>query len=61
MNSEQGDTTASILVIGAGQAGFSVSAKLREFGYSGTITLISDEAQPPYQRPPLPRRISWER
>jgi 3-phenylpropionate/trans-cinnamate dioxygenase ferredoxin reductase subunit len=53
MNSEQGDTTASILVIGAGQAGFSVSAKLREFGYSGTITLIGDEAQPPYQRPPL--------
>lgn len=41
------------MVIGAGQAGFAVSAKLRRLGHQGPITLIGDEDQPPYQRPPL--------
>ncbi|MEO1161395.1 MAG: FAD/NAD(P)-binding oxidoreductase, partial [Pseudomonadota bacterium] len=41
------------VVIGAGQAGFSFCARLRELGYLGDITLIGDEQHPPYQRPPL--------
>lgn len=42
-----------VVVIGAGQAGFSVSAKLRDLGHAGQVTLVGDEASPPYQRPPL--------
>ncbi|WP_299025865.1 FAD-dependent oxidoreductase [uncultured Sulfitobacter sp.] len=42
-----------IVVIGAGQAGSSCVAKLRNSGFEGRVTLIGAEAQPPYQRPPL--------
>lgn len=41
------------VVVGAGQAGFSFCARLRELGYLGDITLIGDEHLAPYQRPPL--------
>ncbi len=42
-----------IVVIGAGQAGASLVAKLRAEGFDGAITLIGAEPVPPYQRPPL--------
>jgi 3-phenylpropionate/trans-cinnamate dioxygenase ferredoxin reductase subunit len=42
-----------IVIIGAGQAGFSVANKLRALDFSGEITLIGDEAAAPYERPPL--------
>lgn len=42
-----------IIVIGAGQAGASLTVKLRNLGYTGDITLIGEEPVPPYQRPPL--------
>ena len=45
--------TNRIVVIGAGQAGGSACVALRQFGYEGDITLVGDEAAPPYQRPPL--------
>ena len=41
------------IVIGAGQAGCSLVAKLRTEGFAGQITLIGAEPVPPYQRPPL--------
>ncbi|WP_424928603.1 NAD(P)/FAD-dependent oxidoreductase [Amaricoccus tamworthensis] len=44
---------ARISVIGAGQAGASLVAKLRDLGHRGPITLIGDEPSLPYQRPPL--------
>ena len=44
---------AHIVVIGAGQAGASLTAKLRNLGFEGQITLIGEEPAPPYQRPPL--------
>ena len=43
----------NIIVIGAGQAGASLAAKLRALGYDGALTLIGEEPAPPYQRPPL--------
>ncbi|WP_101067027.1 NAD(P)/FAD-dependent oxidoreductase [Roseovarius salinarum] len=46
----------SIVVIGAGQAGASLVAKLREQGFTGAITLIGEEPVPPYQRPPLSKK-----
>ncbi|MEO3478134.1 FAD-dependent oxidoreductase [Phaeobacter sp. CAU 1743] len=42
-----------IVVIGAGQAGSSLVAKLRKDGFDGEITLIGAETALPYQRPPL--------
>ena len=42
-----------IVVIGAGQAGAALVAKLRLLGHGGGITLIGAEAAAPYQRPPL--------
>jgi len=47
---------AGIVVIGAGQAGASLVAKLRALGYDGALTLIGDEPVPPYQRPPLSKK-----
>lgn len=41
------------IVIGAGQAGASLVAKLRALGCRDAITLIGSEPVPPYQRPPL--------
>ena len=45
-----------IVVIGAGQAGSSLVAKLRSEGFEGELTLIGEEAAPPYQRPPLSKK-----
>ena len=42
-----------VIVVGAGQAGSSCVAKLRNGGFNGQITLIGEEPVPPYQRPPL--------
>ena len=42
-----------VVVIGAGQAGSSCVAKLRNSGFEGRVTLIGAEPVPPYQRPPL--------
>ncbi len=42
-----------VIVIGAGQAGSSCVAKLRNDGFEGRVTLIGSEPVPPYQRPPL--------
>lgn len=43
----------AVVIVGAGQAGFQAAASLREFGFEGTITLIGEETEIPYQRPPL--------
>ncbi|WP_172297484.1 NAD(P)/FAD-dependent oxidoreductase [Pseudoruegeria sp. HB172150] len=42
-----------IVVIGAGQAGASLVARLRKQGFAGKITLIGEEPALPYERPPL--------
>lgn len=45
--------SAGTVIIGAGQGGYQVAASLREYGYQEPITIIGDEPQLPYQRPPL--------
>lgn len=42
-----------IIIIGAGQAGAALAAKLRDLGFDGRLTMIGAEPHPPYQRPPL--------
>ena len=41
------------VIIGAGHAGGSVAAFLRQYGFEGPITLVGEEPIAPYQRPPL--------
>jgi 3-phenylpropionate/trans-cinnamate dioxygenase ferredoxin reductase subunit len=41
------------IIVGAGHGGAQAAASLREEGYQGRITLISDERVAPYHRPPL--------
>jgi 3-phenylpropionate/trans-cinnamate dioxygenase ferredoxin reductase subunit len=45
--------TAGVVIVGGGQGGFQVAASLREEGYAGPVTIVAEEADPPYQRPPL--------
>ena len=42
-----------VLIVGAGQAGAQTAITLIQRGFSGTIALIGDEIDPPYERPPL--------
>jgi 3-phenylpropionate/trans-cinnamate dioxygenase ferredoxin reductase component len=41
------------VIVGAGHAGGSAAAFLRQYGFQGSISLLGDEPVPPYQRPPL--------
>ena len=45
-----------VVVIGAGQAGAALAARLRDLGHSGPITVIGEEREIPYQRPPLSKK-----
>ena len=42
-----------VLIVGAGQAGAQAAISLRQGGFAGTIALVGDEPDPPYERPPL--------
>ncbi len=50
-------TTDGTVIIGGGLAAAHAAQALREQGYSGGITLIADEATPPYERPPLSKEF----
>jgi 3-phenylpropionate/trans-cinnamate dioxygenase ferredoxin reductase subunit len=47
------DPQAHVVILGAGHAGGTAAALLRQYGHQGPITLIGEEPIPPYQRPPL--------
>ena len=42
-----------VVIVGAGHAGASAAAALRQGGWEGRISLLGDEPDLPYQRPPL--------
>lgn len=44
---------AHVVVLGAGHAGGTLVALLRQYGFAGPITMVGDEPLAPYQRPPL--------
>ena len=47
------DLAARVVILGAGHAGGTAAALLRQYGHTGPITLVGAEPIPPYQRPPL--------
>ncbi|WP_081493039.1 NAD(P)/FAD-dependent oxidoreductase [Bradyrhizobium yuanmingense] len=46
-------TPRSVVIVGAGHAGFQVAVSLRQEGFDGHIALVNDGPVLPYQRPPL--------
>jgi 3-phenylpropionate/trans-cinnamate dioxygenase ferredoxin reductase subunit len=42
-----------ILIVGAGQAGAQAAISLRQGGFDGSIAIVGDEPELPYERPPL--------
>lgn len=46
-----------VVVVGGGHAGFQTVASLRENGFTGPLSLISEENTLPYERPPLSKKL----
>jgi NADPH-dependent 2,4-dienoyl-CoA reductase/sulfur reductase-like enzyme len=46
-----------IVIIGASLAGGSAAIALRDQGYQGELTVIGEESQLPYERPPLSKAV----
>jgi NADPH-dependent 2,4-dienoyl-CoA reductase/sulfur reductase-like enzyme len=46
-----------ILIVGASAGGLATAEALRRSGFAGAITLIGDEAERPYDRPPLSKQL----
>ena len=46
-----------IVIVGASLAGASAAITLRDQGYQGELTLIGEESQLPYERPPLSKAV----
>ncbi|ATE65232.1 FAD-dependent oxidoreductase [Rhizorhabdus dicambivorans] len=47
----------NVVIVGGGQAAAQAVTNLRSDGFEGSITLVSDEAYHPYQRPPLSKKM----
>jgi 3-phenylpropionate/trans-cinnamate dioxygenase ferredoxin reductase component len=48
---------AKIVIVGAGLAGLRTIEELRARGYTSDVTLIGAESRPPYDRPPLSKKV----
>ena len=42
-----------VVIVGAGHGGAQAAVALRQGGFAGSIAMIGNEAEPPYERPPL--------
>jgi len=42
-----------VLIVGGGQAAVHLASSLRDLGWQAAVTIVSEEAYAPYQRPPL--------
>ncbi|MFB7494456.1 NAD(P)/FAD-dependent oxidoreductase [Streptomyces sp. NPDC056161] len=54
---------AQVVVVGASAAGLATVEGLRRRGFTGRLTLIGEEADVPYDRPPLSKQVlsgAWE-
>lgn len=49
----------SIVIAGAGQAGGRAAEALRTRGFRGAITILGEEAHPPYERPQLSKAMLY--
>ncbi len=51
------ESVRTIVIVGAGQAGYWATHTLRNQGYGGRIVLVGNEPHPPYERPPLSKQV----
>lgn len=57
------DELRHVAVVGSSLAGLRACETLRQEGFDGTITLVGDETEVPYDRPPLSKKLlagEWE-
>lgn len=47
----------TVVVVGGGLAAASVASTLRHEGFDGTVVLVGDESDLPYERPPLSKEL----
>src|SRR5438132_4822241 len=47
------DAAPRVVIVGAGHAGGTAAALLRQYGFEGPIAMVGEEPIAPYQRPPL--------
>lgn len=50
-------TSATFVIVGAGLAGAKAAEALRDQNFDGTIVLVGEEQQLPYERPPLSKEF----
>ena len=48
---------SSVVIVGAGLAGWRLAEALRTESFTGTITIVGDETHLPYDRPPLSKQV----
>ncbi|UOY02276.1 NAD(P)/FAD-dependent oxidoreductase [Blastococcus sp. PRF04-17] len=48
---------AHVVVVGGGLVAATLTRELRRLGHTGPITIVSDEAEVPYDRPPLSKQV----
>ena len=46
-----------VVVVGAGHAGGTFTALIRQAGFTGEVVVLGDEPDPPYHRPPLSKEF----
>ncbi len=46
-----------VVIVGSGQAGVETAAALRQRGFSGSVIVVGEEPDLPYQRPPLSKEF----
>jgi len=53
----------SVVIVGGGSAGLAAVETLRSQGYAGALTMVCDEPELPYDRPPLSKQVltgAWD-
>jgi 3-phenylpropionate/trans-cinnamate dioxygenase ferredoxin reductase subunit len=51
------ESVRKVVVVGSGHGGVELAAALRQRGFDGAVTIVGDEPDLPYQRPPLSKEF----
>jgi NADPH-dependent 2,4-dienoyl-CoA reductase/sulfur reductase-like enzyme len=56
-SAEKGPAGRHVVVVGGGLVAATLTRELRRLGHAGAITIVSDESEVPYDRPPLSKQL----